>query len=101
MCARWSPPPSIDFFATKYYYRLPRYVSQYPDPAAWAFYTLSICWENLVAYAFPPTLLIGAALQKAATHPCTHVLITLLCTTRPWFPSLLDLLVALPCALTQ
>ena len=43
---------------------LPTYVSPIPDPQAWAVDALNIPWENMVAYAFPPTTLLPKVVQK-------------------------------------
>ena len=46
----------MDLFATRLNTKLPLYVSPIPDPQAWAVDALNIPWENLVAYAYPPTI---------------------------------------------
>ena len=46
--------PMLDLFATQFNHRLPIYVSPVPDPRAWAIDALSISWQGLHAYAYPP-----------------------------------------------
>ncbi|XP_067654175.1 uncharacterized protein [Haliotis asinina] len=46
--------PLVDLFATSFNHQLPTYVSPVPDPQAWAVDALSLSWEGLDAYAFPP-----------------------------------------------
>ena len=48
--------PQVDMFATKYNCKLAQYVSPVPDPSAWAVDALTVSWENLDMYAFPPVL---------------------------------------------
>ena len=51
--------PQVDMFATRYNCKLAQYVSPVPDPNAWAVDTLTVSWENLDMYAFPPVALQG------------------------------------------
>ena len=53
LCSKWVQP-RVDLFATRFNHKLPRFVSPVPDPTAWAVDALSLPWENLDAYAFPP-----------------------------------------------
>ena len=53
ICSRWHWP-QIDLFATSFNNKLPQYVSLMPDPLAIAVDALSLPWEDLDAYAFPP-----------------------------------------------
>ena len=54
ICNRWHRP-QIDLFATRFNHKLPRFVSPVPDPLAVAVDALTLPWEDLDAYAFPPT----------------------------------------------
>ena len=81
--------PQIDLFATQFSRRLPLYVSPVPDPAAWAIDALSINWENLIAYAFPPTALIGKVLKKIREERPTLILVVPNWQAQPWYPELL------------
>ena len=59
LCSRWAPP-QVDLFATRYNYKLPKFVSPVPDPTAWAVDPLSLPWQDLDAYAFPPVSLLSS-----------------------------------------
>ena len=52
--------PSIDLFATRLNHRLPFYVSPIPDQKALSIDALSMDWNRIHAYAFPPFHLIPA-----------------------------------------
>ena len=56
--------PNVDLFATRFYHRLPLYVSPVQDYKALAIDALSMDWNHLHAYAFPPFILIPAVLEK-------------------------------------
>ena len=68
--------PQVDLFATSMNKTLPTYVSPIPDPQAWAVDALNIPWENLVAYAFPPTALLPKVVQKLQSQMCSEVKVT-------------------------
>ena len=55
VCSRWHQP-QVDLFATRFNNKLPQFVSPLPDPQAWAVDALSLSWEDLDPYAFPPDL---------------------------------------------
>ena len=50
--------PNVDLFATRFNHKLPLYVSPVSDSHALAVDALSMNWDYLHAYAFPPTILI-------------------------------------------
>ena len=77
--SRWGCP-LVDLFATSENFKLPVYVSPYPDPQAWATDALSISWAGLWAYAYPPTPLIPKVLLKVRQEPVELILIA------PWWP---------------
>lgn len=87
---RWFRP-HVDLFATQFNHRLPVYVSPVPDPAAWAVDALSISWEGLLAYAFPPFPIVARVLRKARHDRPTLILIAPKWPAQPWFPELLEL----------
>ena len=58
ICSRWHQP-QVDLFATRFNNKLPLFVSPVPDPLAIAVDALSMPWEDLDAYAFPPTVILG------------------------------------------
>ena len=58
ICHRWYQP-TVDLFATRFNNKLPQFVSPVPDPQAWAVDALSLSWEGLDPYAFPPAAILG------------------------------------------
>ena len=58
LCNRWHQP-QVDLFATRFNNKLPQFVSPVPDPRAWAVDALSLSWEDLDPYAFPPAAILG------------------------------------------
>ena len=77
--------PSIDLFATGLNHRLPIYVSPIPDQKALSIDALSMDWNRIHAYAFPPFHLIPAVINKIRLFQCKIVLIAPLWPDRPWF----------------
>ena len=63
LCSRWTQP-QVDLFATWFNHKLPQFVSPVPDPTAWAVDALSLHWDQLEAYAFPPVSLIPQVISK-------------------------------------
>ena len=86
--------PSTDLFATRLNHRLPFYVSPIPDQKALSIDALTMDWNRIHAYAFPPFHLIPAVINKIRLSQCKIVLIAPLWPDRPWFPELLGLLVS-------
>ena len=84
--------PLMDLFASKDNNQLPTYCSWTPDPRAWAVDALSLDWDGLSAYAFPPIALIPAVLKKVGSSSCHVILIAPHWPRRTWFPQLLQLL---------
>ncbi|MBV2113362.1 MAG: hypothetical protein KUF82_20615 [Candidatus Thiodiazotropha sp. (ex Ctena orbiculata)] len=93
--------PHIDLFATRWNNRLPVFVSPVQDPLAWAVDAMSLSWEGMLAYAFPPFPLLLKVLLKIERENCLVILIAPLWESHPSFPILMSLLVApairLPC----
>ena len=88
--------PNMDLFATRFNHRLPLYVSPVQDYKALAIDALSMDWNHLHAYAFPPFILIPAVLEKIRQHQCRIVLIAPFWPQQQWFSELLLLLVSAP-----
>ena len=88
--------PNIDLFATRLNNRLPLYVSPVPDSKALAIDAMSMNWDGIHAYAFPPFQFIPAIPTKIRMHGCKIVLIAPLWPQRTWFPELLLLSIAAP-----
>ena len=91
--------PSIDLFATRLNHRLPLYVSPIPDQKALSIDAISMDWNRIHAYAFPPFHLIQTVINKVRISQCKIVLIAPLWPNKPWFPELLSLLVSPPVSL--
>ena len=51
-----------------YNFKLAQYVSPVSDPNAWAVDALTVSWEALDMYAFPPVSLLGKVISKLADH---------------------------------
>ena len=62
--------PNIDLFATRLNNRLPLFVSPIPDSKALAIDAMSMNWDGIHAYAFPPFHIIPAILTKIRMHQC-------------------------------
>jgi len=90
------PQLEIDLFATRWNRKLPTFVSPFPDQEAWDTDALSIPWEGMIGYAFPPTAIIGEVLNKIHKETCQILLIAPCWPSQPWFPYLLSLLIDHP-----
>ena len=74
ICSRWHQP-QVDLFATRFKNKLPQFVSPVPDSQAWAVDALSLSWENLDPYAFPPAAILGKVVEKLQDYPCSRVIL--------------------------
>ena len=91
LCQTWHRP-HVDMFATRYNCKLTKFVSPVPDPNAWAVDALTVSWENLDMYAFPPVSLLGKVVSKLSDHLYKRViLIAPGWPNMPWFWDLVDL----------
>ena len=88
----------MDLFATSLNNnKLSLYVSPIPDSQAWAVDALNLPWENLVAYAFPPTALLPKVIQKLQSQICRIILIIAPgWPTKPWFWDLVEMSLDIP-----
>ena len=76
--------PQVDLFATGFNDKLPQFVSPVPDPQAWAVDALSLSWEGLDPYAFPPAAIL--VVEKLQNSPCNWFsLIAPGWPNMPWF----------------
>ena len=92
--------PQVDMFATRYNFKLAKYVSPVPDPQAWAVDALSVCWENLDMYAFPPMSLLGKVVSKLSDHFYKRIiLIAPGWPNMPWFCDLVEMSSQIPLCL--
>ena len=46
-----------------------------PDPQAWAVDALSLSWEDLDPYAFPPAAILGKVVEKLQDYPCNRIIL--------------------------
>ena len=85
LCRKWHRP-QIDLFATRFNNKLPLFVSPVPDTMAVAVDALTLPWEDLDAYAFPPTAILGKVVEKLQDSPCKRlILIAPGWPNMPWF----------------
>ena len=99
VCARWHQP-KVDLFATRFNNKLPQFVSPVPDPQAWAVDALSLSWEDLDPYAFPPAAILGKVLEKLQDYPCNRIiLIAPGWPNMPWFWDLVAMSSQIPLCL--
>ena len=95
MYSRWHRP-QIDLFATRFNNKLSLFVSLVPDPLATAVDALSLPWEDLDAYAFPPAAILGKVV-KLQDSPCKRIiLIALGWPNMPWFWDLVTMSSQIP-----
>lgn len=88
--------PSVDLFATYENKKTVVFCSWILHPQALAVDALSMEWNNLFAYAFPPLSLIPKVLQHMLKFQCEIILIAPHWPRQMWYPQLLQLLVDFP-----
>ena len=99
VCARWHQQ-QVDLFATRFNNKLPQFVSPVPDPQAWAVDALSLSWEDLDPYAFPPAAILGKVVEKLQDYPCNRIiLIAPGWPNMPWFWDLVAMSSQIPLCL--
>ena len=99
ICSRWHRP-QIDLFATRFNNKLPLFVSPVPDPLATAVDALSLPWEDLDTYAFPPAAILGKVVEKLQDAPCKRIiLIAPGWPNMPWFWDLVAISSQIPLSL--
>ena len=99
LCSKWHRP-QIDLFATRFNHKLPRFVSPVLDPQPVAVDALSLPWEDLDAYAFPPTAILGKVVEKLQDSPCKRlILIAPGWPNMPWFWDLVTMSSQVPLSL--
>ena len=95
ICSRWHRP-QIDLFATRFNNKLPLFVSPVPDPLATAVDALSLPWEDLDAYAFPPAAILGKVVKLQDT-PCKRIIVIAPgWPNMPWFWNLVAMSSQIP-----
>ena len=98
ICSRWQQP-QVDLFVTRFNNN---YISllPVPDPQAWAVDALSLPWEDLDPYAFPPVAILGKVVGKLQDHPCNRlILIAPGWSNMPWFWDLVTMSSQIPLCL--
>ena len=99
ICSRWHRP-QIDLFATRFNNKLPLFMSPILDPLASAVDALSLPWEDLDAYAFPPAAILGEVVEKLQDCPCNRIiLIAPGWPNMPWFWDLVTMSSQIPLSL--
>ena len=88
--------PQIDLFASAENKKTQIFCSWYPHPNALAVDALSIPWENMFAYAFPPICLIPKVLHHMSQYKCQIILVAPHWPRRHWYPDLLKMLIDFP-----
>ena len=88
--------PLIDLFASVQNRQIQIFCSWVPHPHALALDALSISWEKMFAYAYPPICLIPKVLQHMAQFHCQIILIAPKWPRRHWYTDLLQFLIACP-----
>ena len=99
ICSRWHRP-QIDLFAMRFNNKLRLFFSPVPDPLATAVDALSLPWEDLDAYAFPPAAILGKVVEKLQDSPCKRIiLIAPGWPNMPWFWDLVAMSSQIPLSL--
>lgn len=88
--------PTIDLFATFENKKAVVFCSWIQHPQSLTVDALTINWDNMFAYPYPPLTLIPKVLQHMQKFQCEIILIAPFWPTQHWYPQLLQLLVAYP-----
>ena len=91
--------PNIDLFATSLNFKVTTFVSPVPDPRAYAVDAMSLSWEGMFAYAFPPFRFLAPVLHKITGEKCRIIVIAPAWLKQAWFANLLRLSCARPLVL--
>ena len=99
ICNQWHLP-QIDLFATRFNHKLPQFVSPVPDSLAVEVDALTLPWEDLDAYAFPPIAILGKVVEKLLDSPCKRIImIAPGWPNMPWFWDLVTMSSQVPLSL--
>ena len=88
--------PMMDLFATFHNKKTQLFCSWMTHQKAFAIDAMSISWQNMFAYAFPPIQMIPRVLQHMKRYHCKIILIAPHWPRQFWFPILLNMLVDFP-----
>ena len=86
----------VDLFATSLNHTLETFVSPVPDPLSFAVDAMSLSWDGVFAYAFPPFRFRLQVLLKIKQSDCKIILIAPAWPKQAWLPELLLLSCARP-----
>ena len=86
----------IDLFASFQNRKMRMFCTWDPHPEALAMDALTISWEGMFAYAFPPICLIPRVLEHMKQFRCRLILIAPQWPRRHWYTTLLQMCVAEP-----
>ena len=67
ICTMWHQPQIC--LLTRFKNKLAHFMSPVPDHFAWGFDLLSLSWEDLDPYTFPPVTILGKAVAKLQDYP--------------------------------
>ena len=81
--------PFVDLFASADNHKLPTFCTRFHHPMAWGLDALSLDWDGLSTYAFPPLRLILKTLIKFRLSRGDMLLVAPFWPRQPWFPLLL------------
>ena len=86
----------IDMFASRLNAKLPYFISRYADPFSDCIDAFSVTWKDNI-YLFPPIPVLHKVLSKFLAEKVGHgLLVCPLWPSQPWFPTVLELLIASP-----
>ena len=86
----------LDAFGSRLNAKLPLFISRFPDPFSACNDAFSVLWKDNI-YLFPPIPILHRVLSKFISDKVGHGL--LVCPywpSQPWFPIILELLIASP-----
>ena len=79
---------------------MPQFVLTVPDSLVWLVDALSLPWEALDPYPFPPVAILGKVVAKIRDYPCRRIiLIALGWPIMPWFCDLVAMASQIPLCL--
>ena len=93
--------PLMDLFASERNHQTEVFCTWFPSHRAFATDALSITWENMFAYAYPPICLIPKVLKHMSQFQCEIILIAPRWPRKHWYSELLQFLIASPIQLPQ
>ncbi|CAG2227118.1 unnamed protein product [Mytilus edulis] len=91
--------PRVDLFAINLNYKVQVFMSPVPDPKPYAVDCMSVPWDGMFAYAFPPFRFLSEVLRVISTEQGLVILIAPAWPKQAWFPDLLYLSCARPLVL--